>query len=61
MPEQMCLVRTFEAMRARPQLRMASWPTSGAAGVEDAVGHKELPNAVCLTVVNPPSDLNHQP
>jgi hypothetical protein len=29
MPEQMCLVRTVDATRARPQLRMASWPTSG--------------------------------
>jgi hypothetical protein len=32
-----------------------------AAGVEDAVGHEELPDPVSLTVVNPPGDLNHQP
>jgi hypothetical protein len=32
-----------------------------AAGVEDAVGHEELPDPVSLTVVNPPGDLNRQP
>ena len=62
MPEQMCLVRWVEATRARPQSRMASWPTSGVPlGAEEAVGHEELPYSVSLTVVNPPGDLNHQP
>jgi hypothetical protein len=32
-----------------------------AAGVEDAVGHEQLPDPISLTVVNPPGDLNHQP
>jgi hypothetical protein len=32
-----------------------------AAGVEDAVGHEQLPDPVSLTVVDQPGDLDHQP
>jgi hypothetical protein len=32
-----------------------------ATGVQNAVGHKELPDRVCPAVVNPPGDLDDQP